>query len=272
MNYPKITILLPVYNGNKWIEKSIRSALGQSFNDFELLVINDCSTDNTEQIVSSLVPQDQRIIYLKNGKNLGLAETLNIGLGLAKGEYIARLDADDEWIDMDKLKKQVSLLDKHSDYLLVGTGAIVVDEDGEEITRYLLPKTDSEIRRKILRMNCFIHTSVLFRTKIVKEIGGYLHEKILEDHDLWLRLGRVGKFANLPEYSVKYLFHTKGVNSQNKILRLRQNMRLAKENKAFYPNYMSALLLGWAKIIFLPIFSIVPPSLKGLLLRIHKKI
>ncbi len=272
MNQLKVTILLPVYNGTKWIEKSIRSALRQSFSDFELIILNDCSTDDTERVVFSFMSQDKRIVYIRNDKNLGLAKTLNVGLGTAKGEYIARLDADDEWIDVDKLKKQVSLLDKYPEYTLVGTGAVVVDENGQEITRYLMPKTDSQIRRKILRMNCFIHTSVLFRSKAVKEIGGYLHEKILEDHDLWLRLGRVGKFANLPEYSVKYLFHTKGVNSQNKILRLRQNVRLANENKAFYPNYLFAVLLSWAKIILLPIFNLVPRSLKGALLKIHKKI
>jgi glycosyltransferase involved in cell wall biosynthesis len=136
MNQLKVTILLPVYNGTKWIEKSIRSALRQSFSDFELIILNDCSTDDTERVVFSFMSQDKRIVYIRNDKNLGLAKTLNVGLGTAKGEYIARLDADDEWIDVDKLKKQVSLLDKYPEYTLVGTGAVVVDENGQEEEAY----------------------------------------------------------------------------------------------------------------------------------------
>ncbi len=272
MNSPQVTIILPAYNGAKWIEKAIRSALRQSFANFELLVINDCSRDDTEGAALSLMKEDSRIVYLRNDTNLGLAKTLNVGLGMAKGEYIARLDQDDEWIDVDKLKKQVEFLDKHSDYVLVGTGAIVVDENGLEITRYLMPKSDSAIRRKILRMNCFIHASVVFRKDAVKNLGGYRPHKMSEDHDLWLRLGRVGKFANMPEYSVKYLLGLSGLNSQNRILRLKQNMLFAKEHKDSYPNYIQAVILGWAKLMFLPLFSIMPTRLKGFFLNLHKKI
>lgn len=268
----KVTIILSAYNGAQWIKKSIESALQQTFTDFQLMVINDCSIDNTEDVVLGMMKEDPRIIYLRNDQNLGLAKTLNVGLGLASGRYIARLDQDDEWIDVDKLKKQVAFLDAHPQYVMVGTGAVVVDEKGKEITRYLMPKTDSKIRRKILRMNCFIHTSVVFRKDAVKNLGGYRSHKMSEDHDLWLRLGRVGKFANMPEYSVRYLLGLSGLNSQNRILRLKQNMLFAREHKDFYPNYLQAVILGWAKLIFLPVFSVLPSKVKGFFLNLHKKI
>lgn len=272
MKTPLVTIILPAYNGAKWIEKAILSALGQSFQDFELIVMNDCSRDNTEEIVLTLAERDQRIKYFKNEQNLGVQKTRNIALDMSRGEYIAEIDQDDEWIYFDKLKKQVEFLENNKDYVLIGTGAIMVDELGAEIARYLMPETDTEIRKKILRANCFIHSSVLYRTKSVKEIGGYNLMKMSEDHDLWLRLGRIGKLMNFHEYSVKYLFSRGGYNSQDKIFRLKQNMLFAKEHRGAYPNYWSAIALGWAKICFYPIFNLMPVKIKGVFLRLHKKI
>lgn len=272
MNNPLVTIILPAYNGAKWIEKAIKSALNQSFSDFEFIIINDCSIDNTEEIVFKFKQQDNRIKYIKNEHNMGIQRTRNIALSFANGEYIAEIDQDDEWIDKDKLMKQVKFLNDNKDYVLVGTGTIVVDESGVEIARYLMPETDLDIRNKILRANCFIHSSVLYRLKSVKEIGGYTIEKMSEDHDLWLRLGRVGKFMNLQEYSIKYLFSAGGYNSQDKILRLKQNLLFIKEHKDIYSNYIYAYILGWIKIYSYPIFRLMPVGVKGFFLKLHKKI
>ncbi|MEI6400312.1 MAG: glycosyltransferase family 2 protein [bacterium] len=272
MQKPRITIILPAYNGARWIETAIKSAQNQTFTDFELLVFNDCSKDNTEEIVLRLAEQDNRIIYTKNEKNLGVQRTRNIALQKAQGEYIAEIDQDDEWIDKDKLQKQLSFLENNKDYVLVGTGAIMIDEKGNEIARYLMLETDNQIKNKLLRANCFIHSSVMYRKDIVIEIGGYTIEKMSEDHDLWLRLGRHGKFMNFPTYSVKYLFTPSGYNSQDKILRLKQNLLFTKEHKDFYPNYVYSVIYGWAKILFTPIFNLLPTRLKGFFLWLHKKI
>jgi glycosyltransferase involved in cell wall biosynthesis len=271
MKPPLVSIILPTYNGIKWIEKAIKSVLSQSFSDFELIIIDDGSTDNTENIVLKFANQDERIRYLKNEHNLGVQRTRNIAIEKVQGEYIAEIDQDDEWIDQDKLKKQVEFLENNKDYVLVGTGVIIVDDKGVEIARYLMPETDLDIRRKILRANCFIHSSVLYRTNLVKDIGGYTIEKMSEDHDLWLRLGRLGKFKNFQEFSVKYLFSSGGYNSQDKIIRLKQNLLFAKEHKDFYPNYIYAFILGWIKILFYPVFNLLPNRLKGIFLKLHKK-
>lgn len=272
MNTVPVTIILPAYNGAKWIEKAVQSALTQSFTDFEFIIINDNSRDDTEKIVLRLANSDKRIKYSKNEYNLGVQKTRNIALERSKGEYIAEIDQDDEWIDQNKLKKQIEFLKNNNEYILIGTGAIMVNEEGVEIARYLMPETDSKIRNKILRANCFIHSSVVYRAKTVKEIGGYTVEKMSEDHDLWLRLGRVGKFTNLKEYAVQYCFSPKGYNSQDKIVRLKQNLLFAKEHKDFYPNYFPAMLLGWTKIYFYPFFNLMPSKIKGIFLKLHKKI
>ena len=272
MKTPLVSIIMPAYNGAKWIKKAISSVLAQSFAEFEFIIINDDSSDNTEEIVTAFTKYDKRIKYIKNERNLGVQKTRNIALDMASGEYIAEIDQDDEWLDNDKLKKQIKFLDNNKDYVLIGTGVIVVDEGGSEIARYFMPETDLEIRKKILRANCFIHSSVLYRTKAVKEIGGYTVTKMSEDHDLWLRLGRIGKFMNLQEYAVQYRFSVGGYNSQDKFLRLKQNLLFAQEHKDFYPNYLSAIISGWAKICFYPIFNLMPTRLKGILLKLHKKI
>ncbi len=271
MKFPLVSIILPTYNGANSIKNALNSVLAQSYVNWELLVINDDSSDNTEDIILDFIEHDNRIKYLKNGHNLGVQKTRNLALGTAQNEYIAEIDQDDEWLDIDKLKKQVEFLENNQDYVLVGTGVIVVDEKGIEIARYLMPETDVEIRAKILRTNCFIHSSVMYRTKKVKDIDGYTVEKMSEDHDLWLRLGRVGKFINFQEYSVQYCFSPKGYNSQDKFLRLKQNLLFVEEHKDFYPNSLSAVILGWIKIFFYPIFNLMPARLKGIFLKLHKK-
>lgn len=269
---PVVSIILPAYNGAQWIAKAIQSVLAQSYTDWELLVINDDSSDNTEDIVLSFAKNDNRIKYIKNEHNLGVQKTRSLALKVAQYEYIAEIDQDDEWLDKDKLKKQVEFLENNKDYVLIGTGVIVVDDKGEEIARYLMPETDAGIRNKILRMNCFIHSSVMYNKRVVQAVGGYTIEKMSEDHDLWLRLGRVGRFMNFQEYSVQYCFSPKGYNSQDKFLRLKQNLLFIKEHKDFYPNSLFAVILGWIKIFFYPIFNIMPVRLKGIFLKLHKKI
>lgn len=272
MNNPLITIILPVYNGSRSLKKAIESVLAQSYIDWELLIINDGSSDNSEEIALDFVKNNTRVKYVKNSNNQGVQKTRNIALEMVKGEYVAEIDQDDEWLDKNKLAKQIEFLKKNKDYVLVGTGVVVVGEDGSPIARYLMPETDTEIRNKILRMNPFIHSSVMYPTKIIKDVGGYTIEKMSEDHDLWLRIGRLGKFKNLPEYSVKYLYSPKGYNSQDKFIRLKQNLLFIKEHKDYYPNYFQALILGWGKILFYPIFKYAPLGLKGILLKFHKKL
>jgi glycosyltransferase involved in cell wall biosynthesis len=276
----KVSIILPTYNGAKYISRAIESVLSQSFSDWELLIVDDGSTDDTENIIKEYANKDSRIKYLKNENNLGTQKTLNRGLKEAKGEYIGRIDEDDEWIDKDKLQKQIEFLDNNSEYVLVGTGAVFINEDRKELTRCLMPETDEKIRNNLLCKNNFIHSSVVFRRNAVLQSGGYAEKKEtreVEDYDLWLRLGLVSKMYNLPEYSTLYMTREGGFSSRNRLNQLKKGIKLSKEYKGKYPNYFRALFVGYTRLLFygylirVPIIRIPLISLKNKIFTIYKE-
>lgn len=258
-----VSIILPTYNGSQRIEMAIKSVLDQKYSNWELLVLDDGSIDNTALIVDNFVKQDNRIRYIKNEVNLGIQKTLNKGLREAKGEYIARIDDDDVWSDENKLLEQVSFLEKNKEYVLVGTGVVIVDENDNELFRYLLPEKDVEIRKKILGKNCFIHSSVLFKKANVLNMGGYdesLNTRHVEDYDLWLRLGLLGKFANLPTYAVRFKLHNASISARNKIEQYNKIFKVINNFKGKYPNYLISYLRGLARIVVYGFFAKLPIS------------
>lgn len=267
---PKISIILPTYNGAKYLRRTIESIFPQSFSDWELIIVNDGSSDKSEDIIQEYLNLDYRLVYIKNEINLGIQKTLNIGIEVSKGKYIARIDDDDVWIDNDKLKRQIEFFENNNDYILVGTGAIITDNNGKEITRYLMPLEDKQIRSKMLRTNCFIHSSVLFKKESLEIVGGY--KGLLEDYDLWLRLGLIGKMANIDTYSVRYSFNFDGVNTTNKNLRLKENLVLAKKYKKHYPNYFYSLIMGYSKMFGYHFFKYLPLKIEGIILKFHKSL
>jgi len=250
---PVVSIILPTYNGSDRIQRAIESILAQTYQDWELIVIDDGSDDQTKTATAiSLFLSDSRIKYLKNDHNLGIQKTLNRGLEQAKGTYIARIDDDDRWSDTTKLAQQVDFLDQRPNYVLVGTGIIMVDENDEELIRYLLPQDDRSIRQKILGKNCFVHSSVLFKKDAVQRVGGYDESKDvlhLEDYDLWMKLGRVGLFANLPLYAVSFTLRSEGLSSKNKIHQAKKAFNIAKKYKHDYPGYMFAVIRSTVRLI-----------------------
>ena len=270
-----ISIILLTYNGSKFISKAVESVLSQSFSDFELLVIDDGSIDNTADIVQEFANKDSRMIYLKNEKNLGIQKSLNRGLKEAKGEYIARIDDDDIWIDPEKLRKQAEFLNANSDYVLVGTGVIMQNEAGLELFRFLNPESDKDIREKLLIKNCFIHSSVVFRKDVAFKFGGYSEKqevRHVEDYDLWLKLGTIGKLANLPNYSVRFTLRPGSISSENKSEQFKKNIAFIKKYKNQYPNYWQAIIWGYFRWMFYKLYRIIPlTGLKNKILKIYKK-
>jgi glycosyltransferase involved in cell wall biosynthesis len=260
-NLNLVSILLPTHNGALYLHKAIESVLAQTYQDWELLVIDDGSVDDTRHITENFAAQDPRIMYLKNEQNLGIQKTLNVGLRTAIGEYIARIDDDDRWMENDKLERQVAYLHENPDCVLVGTGTIIlsdtiVDEPNEtahrELIRYLVPETDREIRNKLLSKNCFVHSSVVFRKAAALQCGGYdesIESRHIEDYDLWLKLGTKGELHNLPIHAVALLMREDSLSGQNKVAQFRKSLRLIKKYKSSYPNYFSAHLRSWVRLI-----------------------
>ncbi len=194
--FPKVSIIIPTYNRVKMLEKSIESVFAQSYKDWELIIIDDASTDETEERMKQLSSSEKSVRYMRIPKieGKGISEYLNIGLRNSRGEYIARIDDDDFWCHKDKLKMQVEFLDENPEYVVVGGGVILVDENGTELFRYLKKETDEEIRRFALYSNPFTHATVMFRKETAMKLGGYRIMKHVEDMNCGLEWERSGSF------------------------------------------------------------------------------
>lgn len=213
MNTPKISVVMSVYNGMPFLKEAVQSILNQTYKDFEFIIVDDASTDGTWKYLNSL--QDQRIKLIKNSKNLGLASSLNIGMKAAKGEYIARMDADDISLP-DRFEKEAHFLNSHKDYVLVGSQVQWVSEHGEPIDGFDVPQSDDEIRKKFIIRNQIHHATVMFRKSIVSRLGLYrAFLNGVEDYDLWFRIMNKGKVFNLPERLERRRVHPKAVTKVN---------------------------------------------------------
>ena len=246
---PLVSIILPTYNRSKSLARAIESVLDQSYNNFELVIIDDGSRDNTLSLVSKY--QDPRIKIIKNKENLGFVKSLNKGINYAKGKYISRIDDDDLWPDSSKLRKQVEFLEDNPEYVLVGCGIIRIDSQGREIRRYLLPEKDKEIREIMLITSPFAHIGTVFRKQAWESVGGY-DEKLYfsQDFNLWAKLGKVGKLYNIPEH-LTCASDGKENRTNKRIhyhLWLSQKVRL--RHRKDYPHFYKAYLLGWGAYLF----------------------
>lgn len=208
----KVSILMPVYNAEQYVAEAIDSILSQSYRDWELIIINDGSTDSSESIITQY--EDSRIYYIKNPVNLRLIKTLNKGIDYCHGEYIARMDADDVALP-DRLKEQVEFLDSHADYLMCGTNAIVIDNDGNKTGKIKnLPDNDF-LQINMLFSPPFIHPSVMIRREVLKENRYDEEYKHVEDYELWCRIANLGKIANLNKDLLLYRWHDSNVSVLN---------------------------------------------------------
>jgi glycosyltransferase involved in cell wall biosynthesis len=196
---------MSVYNGERYVSKAIDSILQQTYTDFEFIIINDGSTDATEEIIRRY--KDPRIVYLHQ-ENLGLITSLNVGIEKSGGEYIARMDADDIAAP-DRLEKQIGVCLKNPDYAVVGSYAIIIDEVGvAKGTMTYPPCTWQKIRTFSLLHNPFIHSSIMYKKTVVKAVGGYRASfKHIEDYELWTRIIHTYPCANIPELLLQYRTH-----------------------------------------------------------------
>lgn len=203
-----VSIIMPAYNAERFIGDSIKSVLSQTYSNFELIILDDCSTDSTEKIVQSY--NDERVKYHRNSKNLGAALSRNRGIELSNGRYIAFLDSDDMWKEK-KLQRQIKLL-SNTNYVMSYAGLEIIDEDGKFIKSQSVPK---HMNYKMLLRNTAIATSsvVLDRQKITGKIA-MPDRKTGEDYSLWLKiLKRYGNAVADPKYDLVYRKVTNSLSS-----------------------------------------------------------
>jgi glycosyltransferase involved in cell wall biosynthesis len=198
-------VVVPVFNAANHLAEAIESLFAQTFRDFELVVVDDGSTDNSTDILARY-RSDPRLVLLSHRTNSGVTFAATTGCRRAQGRYIARLDADDV-AHPDRLAKQVAYLDEHRDVALLGSAAIFTDEAGREFARFAYPATHDEIRDRLETASAFVHSTVMMRRDAFESVGGYRLSPSGEEYDLWLRLVERFRAANLADFLVRYRVH-----------------------------------------------------------------
>jgi len=219
-----------VYNAIHFIDESVQSILQQTFNDFELIILDDHSTDGTVEYLEQL--KDDRIRLITKPENKGLTDSLITGLTLARGEYIARMDGDDVSLS-DRFEKQVNFLDEHPDYVCCGCNYIEIPS-GKKSQLY---QTDEEIKVGLLSNSQFAHPTVMMRASILRKnkIGYDMAWELAEDYKLWIDLSAYGKFYNLPDYLLKYRIHDQQYSS----FRKQKQKEVARKAALYYIHLLS---------------------------------
>lgn len=206
---PQITVLMPAYNAGKYIAEAIASVLGQTFGDFELLIVNDGSTDDTLNIIQSF---DDKRIRIISQSNQGVAMALNTGLKYAKAGYVARFDADDICMPQ-RLQKQFDFLEANPEHILVGSDVDYIIDNNDFLFHFkCLAHSHTEIMERLYFYCPFVHPAVMYKKDVVLSVGGYpdaAHN--FEDYMLWVAIAGKGKFHNLNESLIKYRLNPQSV-------------------------------------------------------------
>jgi len=261
-----VSVILPVFNERlDYLEECITSILNQSYKIFELIVVDDSIDEKVIDYLKSIIGKESRIVYRHNEKRLGFVKSLNKGLSLAKGDYIARADSDDIQ-KVDRFKLQVAFLEANKDIGIVGSSLEKIGENGEKKGIRYYPSTPESVKKKMVVKNTIAHGSVMMRREVVYMLGGYNEEfEKAEDYELWMRAIRKGiKIANIPEPLIKYRISNSikrdAVNWQN---------NLKVKLKFFGFDYLGYRIVG---ILVVSVMLVLPKFLKRLLYTIYNKI
>jgi glycosyltransferase involved in cell wall biosynthesis len=224
---PLVTVLMPCYNSSDYLESCIESILSQSYANFELLIVEDGSTDDTPKILKKY--QDKRIRCITNIVNKGVTFSLNKGLKLAKGEYLARMDADDIMLP-NRLALQVDFMEKNPDYGMVGGWHEVINQKGRVIQKLERFTDHNQLKLQMLFSNPFMHPAITIRTKLLKQLKYNEKFELCEDYELWTRVSSVAKVANLPHYLLQYRLHGNNLsNSNGELLKKNLSVLITRE-------------------------------------------
>jgi len=230
---PKISIMMISHNSSVYIGKAIQSVLTQNFKDWELIIVDDGSDDDTLKVTEPLL-EDERIFYFKNEKKCGIPYSRNVALEKSNGEYLAVLDSDDLWLTKDKLKLQVDFLDNNQDYGVVGTNLKYIDPAEKLIGQKKVRKTNFFIKLFMPFWSQINNSSSLSRISLVRKVGGYDNSfKQSQDYDLWLKIGSISKMKNIRGAHTAYRIHDKNVSILKRKGQIWHSIRALKNNNKF---------------------------------------
>lgn len=252
MSVPVVSIILPTNNRVNTLKLSVQSVLNQTFKDWELLVLDNGSTDGTEKLMLDYEKKDARIKYIRieKSKTPGISEYLNLGIELSRGKYIARLDDDDVWCFNNKLKQQTEFFDTNPDYVLTGGGEVMVDKDNRVLYKFYKREKDEDIRKRALISCPFEHTTIMFRRDAALKVGGYKIMGMNEDWDFFLKLGQIGKFYNFKEYYTNYTQDSQNISMKNQSEVAKNELKIIKLYRKSYPNYYTGFILHLIQYLY----------------------
>jgi len=212
----KISVIMSVHNGDKYLSEAIESILAQSISNFEFIIVDDGSTDNTAKIIFNFAKKDNRIKIITLENNKGLPNALNVGIRASSGEFIARMDCDDISLP-ERLKKQLYMIQK-SNVDILGAQVINIDQSGKTIKAKTFPMENNIIKYHLPYGNCISHPTVMMKKSTLENIGLYNVEyKTSQDYELWLRLLPKCRFANLEEPLIQYRKHQKRLSTKQNV-------------------------------------------------------
>jgi len=254
MNSPLVSIIMPAYNVEKYIDDSISSVVNQEYKNWELLIVDDCSTDTTSEIIDKFVKIDSRIVLLSNKINTGTpAKAKNKAIPFVRGKYIAFLDSDDIWF-ADKLIKQIKLMEDNFNYALTYTGGYWIDENNNEIKRFLPKYKCGNILSCMLKRYEINNQSVVIRKEVLSDTIGLFNETIVigEDYNLFMNIVAKYEVCNIKEHLVKYRVHEKSITKNGKSDLSDGTLKTLKELNIKYKiklTYPLCYLVTWLKAI-----------------------
>ncbi len=263
---PKVSVVMPVYNGENYLEECVQSVLRQSFKDFEFIIVDDASTDNTVNILKTFAKKDKRVRIIPNLRNLGMYPSLNKALRAAKGEYVARMDHDDI-SEQKRFEKQVAFLDENPEIALVGTWATIIDEKGKVVGKRILETEHQRIKKYILKKTQFVSPSVMYRRSLVGEVGFYRTEfKFSQEYDFFLKVMDNHGVANIPEYLMRYRFYFENYYGRKQKLQELNTLRVRARGiyRYGFPAWQFVYLVKPLISFFIPI------GMKAKLLKLRK--
>ncbi len=252
MNSSLVSIIMPAYNVEKYISDSISSVINQTYENWELLVIDDCSIDNTVKIINEFVKLDSRIKPIFNSINSGTpAKAKNKALPFSKGEYIAFLDSDDIWLK-DKLTNQISLMQNNENYALVYTGGYLIDENNNEIKKFLPKYECGNILSNMLKRYEVNNQSVIIKKEALLDTIGMFNENIIigEDYNLFMNIIAKYEVCSIKKYLIKYRVHKKSITKNGNCdlsdgtLKTLKELNIKYNIKVKYPLYY---FISWLK-------------------------
>lgn len=226
-NSPFVSVVMPVFNGAAWLRESVESILEQNFGNFELIIVDDGSTDETPLILKALAETDGRV-HLLHKPNSGVADSLNLGVQQASGQWICRLDADDI-SEIDRIETQVAFAATMSSAVLIGSDMISIDAAGLPLKRYFYPTEHKQLLKNLLCGGKFFpHSSAFFKKDAFLAVGGYRPRiSKAEDHDLWMRLAQIGSIHSIAMPLVRYRLHDAQVSYLDKGMRQAMDKTIA---------------------------------------------